>query len=256
MIEVYGQFKKDMKLADLHMHTSGSDGAVTPRQMVDFAMMSGLSLVAVTDHEIIDPALDAKDYCLQKGYPLEVVVGAEITTSSGHLVVLDVKKNIPGGKSLAWTIREAHQQGGLVIAAHPMYTWTRSIKEVNLIELINSGDSDIYLDGFEVFNAGVSDNPFTKANQRALDFYQANVNLGAPVGASDAHFYTNGRGLTAFSSDFREALTASKTVVLDADFDEQIRLLDIARNLYGAIVMEPTRRIQRYARRRFNQELK
>ncbi len=62
--------------ADLHVHTTCSDGSYTPDEVVDLARRSGLAAVAITDHDTlagIGPARSAA-----RG-ALEVVAGVEIT---------------------------------------------------------------------------------------------------------------------------------------------------------------------------------
>jgi predicted metal-dependent phosphoesterase TrpH len=61
---------------DLHLHTTFSDGNYTPAQVVDLARRSGLSAIAITDHDTLDgivPARHAADAAL------EIVSGVEIT---------------------------------------------------------------------------------------------------------------------------------------------------------------------------------
>jgi 3',5'-nucleoside bisphosphate phosphatase len=62
---------------DLHLHTTFSDGTYKPAEVVDLARRSGLSAIAITDHDTLDgiaPTLEAA------GQSLEVVPGVEITT--------------------------------------------------------------------------------------------------------------------------------------------------------------------------------
>jgi predicted metal-dependent phosphoesterase TrpH len=61
---------------DLHLHTTFSDGTYTPAEVVDLARRSGLSAIAITDHDTlagIAPTVQAA------GESLEVVSGVEIT---------------------------------------------------------------------------------------------------------------------------------------------------------------------------------
>jgi predicted metal-dependent phosphoesterase TrpH len=63
--------------ADLHLHTTHSDGTYTPAQVVDLARRSGLVAVAITDHDTlagVAPARQAAD-----GTAVEVVAGVEIS---------------------------------------------------------------------------------------------------------------------------------------------------------------------------------
>jgi 3',5'-nucleoside bisphosphate phosphatase len=81
--------------ADLHLHTTHSDGDYTPRQVVELALRAGLCALAVTDHDTlagVEPTRFAAG-----GTRLEVVTGVEISTEFqgrelhllGYLVSLD-----------------------------------------------------------------------------------------------------------------------------------------------------------------------
>lgn len=102
--------------ADIHMHTTCSDGAPTPREVVSRAVALGLTVIAVTDHDTIDGALEAAacdpDRC-------EVVIGEEVTTRQGHVLGLFLTRAVAPRKDAAETIAEIHAQGGLAIPAHP-----------------------------------------------------------------------------------------------------------------------------------------
>ena len=39
---------------DLHAHTTASDGSLSPRELVELAVRSRLSALAVTDHDTVD----------------------------------------------------------------------------------------------------------------------------------------------------------------------------------------------------------
>jgi predicted metal-dependent phosphoesterase TrpH len=62
--------------ADLHVHTTCSDGTYTPAEVVDLARRSGLAAVAVTDHDTLAGIAPAR--AAARG-ALEVVAGVEIT---------------------------------------------------------------------------------------------------------------------------------------------------------------------------------
>ena len=61
--------------ADLHCHTKMSDGSVGIDELVQLAKRSGLSAIAVTDHDTFSGALRAKSYGDRIG--MEVLPGAE-----------------------------------------------------------------------------------------------------------------------------------------------------------------------------------
>jgi 3',5'-nucleoside bisphosphate phosphatase len=63
--------------ADLHLHTTFSDGSYTPAQLVDLARRSGLSAIAITDHDTVAAIAPARQAA---GALIEVIAGVEITT--------------------------------------------------------------------------------------------------------------------------------------------------------------------------------
>jgi predicted metal-dependent phosphoesterase TrpH len=62
--------------ADLHLHTTFSDGTYTPVEIVDLARRSGLSAIAITDHDTLAGIGPTR---LAAGRSLDVVSGVEIT---------------------------------------------------------------------------------------------------------------------------------------------------------------------------------
>ena len=42
------------EIIDLHVHSNASDGTLTPEEVVRLAKKSGLSLIALTDHDTVD----------------------------------------------------------------------------------------------------------------------------------------------------------------------------------------------------------
>jgi predicted metal-dependent phosphoesterase TrpH len=65
--------------ADLHLHTTASDGRLEPKEIVSLAIKVGLDVIAVTDHDTIDgvvPALAAAS----DSHSLTVIPGVEINT--------------------------------------------------------------------------------------------------------------------------------------------------------------------------------
>ena len=63
--------------ADLHLHTTHSDGAYTPAQVVELARRAGLAAVAVTDHDAVGGVAVARQAAGDSG--VEVIAGVEIT---------------------------------------------------------------------------------------------------------------------------------------------------------------------------------
>ena len=52
--------------ADLHMHTTASDGWPSPQGLVDYARATRLNVIAVTDHDTIEGAVRAAEWIVGK----------------------------------------------------------------------------------------------------------------------------------------------------------------------------------------------
>ena len=65
--------------ADLHLHTTASDGRLEPQELVDLSVRIGLDIIAITDHDSIDgivPAITAA-----RNYnSMTVIPGVELST--------------------------------------------------------------------------------------------------------------------------------------------------------------------------------
>ncbi|NLJ80517.1 MAG: PHP domain-containing protein [Firmicutes bacterium] len=66
-------------LADLHLHTTESDGTWTPRQVVEEALRLKLAVIAITDHDTTAGLAEAKS---SAGQSLEVIPGIELGASA------------------------------------------------------------------------------------------------------------------------------------------------------------------------------
>lgn len=80
------------KYIDLHVHSTASDGTLTPSQLVSLAQQKGLRAFALTDHDTtagLEEALQAAS-----GTGLEVIPGIELSTTwlgrDVHIVGLDI----------------------------------------------------------------------------------------------------------------------------------------------------------------------
>lgn len=101
-----------MRQADLHTHTTCSDGTLAPAALVRKAAACGLAVLAVTDHDTIDGLQEAQ--ATGRAYGLEVVEGVELSvTVRGeeiHLLGYDFD---PGYRGLAQHLerfREARRE--------------------------------------------------------------------------------------------------------------------------------------------------
>ncbi|HTV42838.1 MAG TPA: PHP domain-containing protein [Candidatus Sulfotelmatobacter sp.] len=90
-----------MKFADLHLHTNFSDGTWTPEELVLQAQKSGLSCIAVTDHDTVEGCERAAAACA--AVKMEFIPGAELTAEheDTELHVLGYYLDIHNEKLLA-----------------------------------------------------------------------------------------------------------------------------------------------------------
>lgn len=83
---------------DLHCHTTGSDGADTPKELIDNAAALGMKVIAITDHDVLPPdqikvdgtMLDPVLYAKEKGVKLlpGIEFSCETEVEDVHVVVL------------------------------------------------------------------------------------------------------------------------------------------------------------------------
>jgi predicted metal-dependent phosphoesterase TrpH len=130
---------------DLHMHTSASpDSKTDPRALVERARDVGLNRIAVTDHNVIEGALEAHRLA-----PDLVIVGEEIETETGgELIAYFVREAVPSHLSVQETIRRLREQGAVISISHPVDSLRNSaLGEKVTLEIIEQ------VDALEVFNA-------------------------------------------------------------------------------------------------------
>lgn len=173
--------------ADLHMHTTLSDGLMTPEALVEHvAHNTDLRVIAVTDHDNIEGARVAHAYATQFADDLnglEVVIGSEITSADGDIAALFIEEDIPKGLSAAETVARIHEQGGLAIAVHP-YAFVLAMVGDKGMRGARQLIRDVPFDAVEIINGTPTEllpNWLTRRNNRRW----ANR---PETGGSDAHY--------------------------------------------------------------------
>lgn len=70
------------KIIDLHMHTTCSDGALSPKEIIDQAYKNGVSVISIADHDTIEAySEELFGYAEEKG--IKLIPGVEISTRNG-----------------------------------------------------------------------------------------------------------------------------------------------------------------------------
>ncbi len=105
---------------DLHVHSNYSpDGQSTVEAILRAAAEKRLDGVAITDHNTTAGARYALDVVGKVAPGLLVIPGEEVSTKSGHLIVLGITEDIPPGMSVEDTVKEAKRLGGVIVTPHP-----------------------------------------------------------------------------------------------------------------------------------------
>ncbi|BDM65117.1 phosphatase [Shewanella sp. NFH-SH190041] len=90
----------DTLQADLHSHTTASDGQLSPAELVARAISAGVDMLAITDHDTVAGLTDAHAFNLTQPKPLTLINGVEISTRWNsfdiHVVGLNLDITHPG----------------------------------------------------------------------------------------------------------------------------------------------------------------
>lgn len=159
---------------DLHCHTRASfDSLSPPASVVRVAAERGLTHLAITDHDRIDGAQEARAAAPEG---LTVVVGQEIKTLAGDLIAVFLTSPIPPGLPAVDAIAAVRAQGGLVGIPHPFDRFRRSLGRDAVIATLGP-----LVDWVEIHNARL----VGRGNEEAAAFALENRLPGVAV--SDSH---------------------------------------------------------------------
>ncbi len=102
-----------MNIVDLHVHSTASDGSMTPGEIAEYAKSKGLSAFALTDHNSIEGNGEAWEAAERLG--LGFLPGMELSTGYKghklHIVCLGFDSNHPDAVKLYHDIRAVKENG-------------------------------------------------------------------------------------------------------------------------------------------------
>lgn len=98
------------KLIDLHIHTNCSDGALTPKEIIDEAYKNGINTIAICDHDTTE-AYQEETFNYAKEKNINLIVGVEISTKAKkygvHILGYNFDLNNKEFQERLYTIRNA-----------------------------------------------------------------------------------------------------------------------------------------------------
>jgi predicted metal-dependent phosphoesterase TrpH/glycosyltransferase involved in cell wall biosynthesis len=212
---------RDLIHVDLHMHTNHSHDCATPvDKLLETAIERGLGAIAVTDHNEVSGALEARE----RANGIKVIVGEEVKTADqGEVIGLFIEEKIPRGLTLQETIAAIRSQGGLVYVPHPFDRMHSVPDYEHLLDVVED------IDAIEVFNPRVAFSAFNEEAERFAAKYRIVAGAG-----SDSHV--------------PQGLGSVKIVMRDFDgpeeFLESLRDADIVRKRQSLLYVQALKFIQ------------
>ena len=201
-------------VAQTHYHTSESDGFAQPERLLWAAMQARINTLIITDHDKTSGAFEVFNLAHKRGYiketnardHFEVVMGQEVTTREGHLLIWGADISILCGLSPQETAEIALEQGALVVVPHPGFMQGEGLpwdivdglvekKLVHGVELRNGAQETLtymsrLISAFPVIGewAARKISPNGETNIEALrHYYETDGNAYAVTGGQDGH---------------------------------------------------------------------
>ena len=178
-------------LCDFHIHTTFSDGKLSPEEVIDLYGSKNFDVICITDHILDQNTLEKvrskkKKWSVEKEefnsylkelwrlatvawekYKMLVLPGMEITNDSKkfHLLGIDIKEYINPDQKVEEIIDDIHKQGGVSVACHPYvrghsgeqpseFLWNNHSRFSKLFDAWEVGNRDDLFDviGLKKFN--------------------------------------------------------------------------------------------------------
>jgi len=169
--------ERELIEVDLHMHTDHSTDCATPVDvLLQTARDRGLGAIAITDHNEVSGALEARRIAAGMD-DIKVIVAEEVKTAEqGEVIGLFLEEKIPKGLTMAETIAAIREQNGLVYVPHPFDRFHSVPDYEHLIDIVEE------VDILEVFNPRVAVTAFNEEAERFARKYRI-----VPGAGSDSH---------------------------------------------------------------------
>jgi predicted metal-dependent phosphoesterase TrpH len=201
-----------MKKYALHLHTKYSKCSnCEPGKILEVTKKQGFTGIAITDHNTIRGALETKK--LNKDDEFEIIIGEEVSTDIGHVLIYYVEEAIMPG-NVEDVIRAAREQKSICVLAHPYNLIASKIGALVKFEAArktlskNDADKVELFDAIEGFNARCLLNKDNILAQKLAETYNKPA-----IAGSDAHFPNEiGNAWIEFDDQYtvRQAIASGK----------------------------------------------
>lgn len=184
---------------DFHVHSIGSPDSLSKGEdLYERAKKLGLGKLIITDHNSTKTVFE-----LQKAHPGFVIAGEEILTTSGEILAIFVKEELPKGIEPLEAFKRLKEQNAFISLSHPYAPMRHGWTEAEMEEYLP------YLDAIEIANA----RNLPEMNLSAAGFAAKHGLCG--TAGSDAHGLSElgamGLSLPDFNTadELREAIRSS-----------------------------------------------
>ncbi|MEM4718250.1 MAG: PHP domain-containing protein [Desulfurococcaceae archaeon] len=185
--------------ADLHIHSSHSDGKASPVEILYTALDYGLNIISITDHDTFSGSISALKLASSIG--IVVIPGVEVRTNKGD-ILLYCESEIDFPRIVDKLIEKAHSENCLVVPAHP----------------------------FDILRLGVGDYLFETKQWDAIEIWNASANKGANMKAINAAMLLGKPGLANSDAHLPSEIGVAYTIIETQDLKIEYILEAIRKN--------------------------
>jgi hypothetical protein len=211
MAKLFSEEGKWLK-GNLHMHTTKSDGSLSPQDAINIYKNAGYDFIALTDHWVESDSLEYDDFLVLPG--CEFNVGEIAKQGIYHIVGVFMESSVKLKRSVSLhpqeIIDEINKASGLAILAHPAWSITNPSDCFTLNGLC----------GAEIYNT-FSGLPWNCRPDSSIyfDIWATNGKIVNCMAADDCHFY-KGEETKSFIMVKAKDLTPKslKKAILKGDF--------------------------------------
>jgi predicted metal-dependent phosphoesterase TrpH len=208
-------------LIDFHTHSNASDGALTPREVIDRALARDVRILALTDHDTVAGYRAAAQYYTQNQQDMRLIPGIEYSCrwsgTTVHIVGLGMDCDHPAMQEGLELLASARQERGLKIASR---LEAKGFAGAHAGALAQAGDSQL---GRPHFSAWMVAQGHVVDHNQAFDRYLGQGKIGDvkafwPELAEVVQWITASGGVAVIAHPLKYRFTRMKLRRLVVDF--------------------------------------